>query len=60
MVITPTLPPSLPPQLSPIELDFLTSHSSAALSAFEKVSGTGADGDKLLALASSQVASAQK
>ena len=43
-----------------MELDFLTSHSSAALNAFEKVSGAGTAGEKVLALAGSQVESAQK
>ena len=43
-----------------MELDFLTSNSSAALNAFEKVSGTGTTGEKVLALASSQVESARK
>ena len=55
---TPPTPPLTP--LTPVELDFLTSHSSAALNAFEKVSDSGAAGEKVLALAGSQVASAQK
>ncbi len=47
-------------QLSPIEIDFLTSHSSAALSAFEKVSDSSASGEKVLAMAGSQIESAKK
>ena len=48
------------PQLTPVELDFLTSHSSAALSEFEKVSSSSAAGEKVLAMAGSQIESAQK
>lgn len=48
-------------KLSPVELDFLTTNSSAALSAFEKVShDQSATGAKVLAMAGSQVESAQK
>nr|CAH04891.1 leucine zipper and ICAT homologous protein [Suberites domuncula] len=47
-------------KLSPIEIDFLTSHSSAAISAFEKVSQTSASGEKVLAMAGSQIESAKK
>ena len=47
-------------QLTPVELDFLTSHSSAALSEFEKVSSSTAAGEKVLAMAGSQIESAQK
>ena len=42
-------------------MEFLTSHSSAALNAFEKVdTQSGAAGEKLLAMAGSQVERAQK
>ena len=47
-------------QLTPVELDFLTSHSSAALSEFEKVSSSPAAGEKVLAMAGSQIERAQK
>ena len=47
-------------QLSPAELDFLTSNSSAALTAFESVSEKSGASEKLLAMAGSQVESAQK
>ncbi len=47
-------------QLSPLEIDFLTSHSSAALSAFEKVSDSSASGAKVLAMAGSQIETAKK
>ena len=51
---------SLPPQLTPLELDFLTSHSSAALNEFEKVSSSSAAGEKVLAMAGSQIESAAR
>lgn len=47
-------------QLTPVEIDFLTTNSSAALSEFEKVADSGAAGAKMLALAGTQVESAQK
>jgi len=43
-----------------VELDFLTTNSSAALNEFEKVADSGAAGQKMLALAGTQVESAQK
>ena len=55
-----TLIDSLYPQLTPLELDFLTSHSSAALNEFEKVSSSSAAGEKVLAMAGSQIESAAR
>lgn len=51
---------SLPLQLSPGELDFLTTNSSAALSKFESVSQVGGASEKVLKLAGSQVESAAR
>ena len=47
-------------QLSPAELDFLTTHSSAALTAFEAVPQKSGASEKVLAMADSQVERAQK
>ncbi|XP_078615524.1 protein LZIC-like [Branchiostoma floridae x Branchiostoma japonicum] len=47
-------------QLKPEEANFLTTNSNAALSQFEKVSEDMGAGDKLLQVAGSQVAAAEK
>ena len=47
-------------QLSPMEIEFLTSHSSAALSQFESVSTETGASEKVLKMAGSQVESARK
>ena len=52
--------PPPPLQLSPMEMDFLASHSSAALSQFEQVSLQGGASEKVLAVAGSEVESARK
>ncbi|KAL5490764.1 hypothetical protein EMCRGX_G015945, partial [Ephydatia muelleri] len=47
-------------KLSPVELEFLTTHTSAALAEFEKVSPQTGAGDKVLAMAGSGVEKARK
>lgn len=52
--------PSLSLQLSPAEMDFLATHSSAALSEFEKVGPQSGAGEGVLAMAGSQIERAKK
>ena len=49
-------------QLTPVEMDFLSSHTSQSLSAFQEVGGggKGEGSEKLLAMAGSQVKSARQ
>ena len=47
-------------QLTPIEMDFLTSNTNQALSAFQEVGKGGGGSERLLAMAGSQVESARR
>ena len=47
-------------QLTAVEMDFLATHTSQALSAFQEVGKGGGGSERLLAMAGSQVESAAK